>query len=251
MHAETVLLVDHREAEIGEGDIVLHQRMGADGNIERAARQTLPASRGARRLVAAGDQGDASGPRLRAAARWWRNAGGRGFRSGPSAPPAARLRSPAPWRAGRPRSCRSRHRPATGATCAFRWRDRPRFPRPPFSVRRSGRRAAAARIFAARRPSPFCARPCKICIFRRTSRKASWCDKSSSIGEPGPNSSSGARSCGVCGWCSSAKARRQNSPSPPPAKICLRAIRAVAAGGRAPSPPPWRRRAETSPSVRP
>ena len=37
LHAEAMLLVDHREAEVAEGDFVLHQRMGADGDMDGAA----------------------------------------------------------------------------------------------------------------------------------------------------------------------------------------------------------------------
>ena len=41
MDAETVLLVDHRKAETGESDVILHQGMGADGDLDRAAGQTF------------------------------------------------------------------------------------------------------------------------------------------------------------------------------------------------------------------
>ena len=69
-------------------------------------------------LFAAGQDRRAAGRPARRAARWSQNAGGRGFRSAPSAPIGRRLRRRAPWRAGRPRSCRSRRRPAAGAACA-------------------------------------------------------------------------------------------------------------------------------------
>ena len=39
--AETMLFVDHREAEAGEDDIVLNQGMGADDDVQRAARQSF------------------------------------------------------------------------------------------------------------------------------------------------------------------------------------------------------------------
>ena len=51
-----MLLVDHDEAEVAEGDIILEQRVGADGDLPGAAREPAqgPASRLA--LVAAGQQ---------------------------------------------------------------------------------------------------------------------------------------------------------------------------------------------------
>ena len=58
MHAKTMLLVDHREAEIGEGDFILHQRMGADGDVDRAACEAFQCRAPFRRLVASGDQRD-------------------------------------------------------------------------------------------------------------------------------------------------------------------------------------------------
>ena len=39
MHAETMLLVDHREAEIAERDALLEQRMGADDDVDFARRE--------------------------------------------------------------------------------------------------------------------------------------------------------------------------------------------------------------------
>ena len=50
-------------------------------------------------FFAAGEDCRASGRRARRAARWWRNAGGPGFRSAPSAPTGRRPRRRAPWRA--------------------------------------------------------------------------------------------------------------------------------------------------------
>ena len=50
MHAEAVLLVHHRQAQIAEGDIFGEQRMGADQDIDLARRQRAPASRPGRRL---------------------------------------------------------------------------------------------------------------------------------------------------------------------------------------------------------
>jgi hypothetical protein len=36
MHAEPVLLVDHGQRQVGEFDILLHQRMRADHELDRA-----------------------------------------------------------------------------------------------------------------------------------------------------------------------------------------------------------------------
>ena len=41
MHPKTMLLVDDRQPEIGEGDFILHQRMGANGDMDRAAREAF------------------------------------------------------------------------------------------------------------------------------------------------------------------------------------------------------------------
>ena len=57
-HAEAMLLVDDGEAEIGEGDALLKQRVGADDNVDLARSPARRASRAARRLVAAGEQGN-------------------------------------------------------------------------------------------------------------------------------------------------------------------------------------------------
>ena len=39
MHTEAMLLVDHREGEIGEGDRLLKNRVGADENVDLACRE--------------------------------------------------------------------------------------------------------------------------------------------------------------------------------------------------------------------
>ena len=41
MHAEPVLLVDHREREVAERDLLLKQRMGADEKIDLAPREPV------------------------------------------------------------------------------------------------------------------------------------------------------------------------------------------------------------------
>jgi len=37
MHAETVLLVDHGEGEVGKGDILLKQGVGANNDLQLTA----------------------------------------------------------------------------------------------------------------------------------------------------------------------------------------------------------------------
>ena len=59
MHAEAMLLVDDGEAEIGEGDALLKQRMRADGKIDLAFRERRQRPVALGGLVAAGQQGDA------------------------------------------------------------------------------------------------------------------------------------------------------------------------------------------------
>ena len=41
MHAEPVLLVDHRQAEVAESQVGLQQRVGADGDVCTAAGETV------------------------------------------------------------------------------------------------------------------------------------------------------------------------------------------------------------------
>ena len=50
MHAEAVLFVHHRQAQIAEGDIFGKQRMGADQDVDLARRQLRQASRRGARL---------------------------------------------------------------------------------------------------------------------------------------------------------------------------------------------------------
>ncbi len=62
MHAEPVLLVDHRKAEITEHNIILKQRMGADGNVDLARSQLLAQRCPLRCTVAPREQCDGAGP---------------------------------------------------------------------------------------------------------------------------------------------------------------------------------------------
>ena len=118
--AEPVLLVDHRQGQGVEGDVVLEERVGADRDRRRAAgqrRQLL----GARPRPCRGRSAAPPSPRgWPAARRGSRSAGGPGSRSGPSAPTAGRPRRRRPWPAWRPPSCRSRRRPAPAGSSARR-----------------------------------------------------------------------------------------------------------------------------------
>ena len=83
VHAEAMLLVDHREREVAEFDLLLEQRMGADQEVDVAggeARQHVAARAAA---LAPGQQRDAQAGGLGERARWSRSAGARGSRSAP------------------------------------------------------------------------------------------------------------------------------------------------------------------------
>ena len=131
VHAEPVLLVDEREREVLERDLVLEQRMGADQQVDLAARRAASACRCARAHapVRSGSRPGCRPPRP--AARWSRDAGAPGSRSAPSARPGARPRPRRRRRAARPPSCRTRRRPAAAAACAAAAPGRRRCPRPP------------------------------------------------------------------------------------------------------------------------
>ena len=60
MHAEAVLLVDHGERQIVEGDVLLEQRMGADQEIDVAERQPVEDFLARRPALAPGEDGDAN-----------------------------------------------------------------------------------------------------------------------------------------------------------------------------------------------
>ena len=118
MHAEAVLLVDHGERQIAERDLLLEQRVRADGERDLARLQARQNRRARGRLVAPGQQRRPARRPPRPAARWWRNAGAPGSRSAPAARPGSRPRPPSAWPAAPPPSCRCRRRPAAGAACA-------------------------------------------------------------------------------------------------------------------------------------
>ena len=58
MDAEPVLLVDHHEGEIGERDIVLEQRVGADDQADLARREPVENGLARLALLAARENGD-------------------------------------------------------------------------------------------------------------------------------------------------------------------------------------------------
>ncbi len=155
--AEALLLVDHREAEIGVGDAVAGQRMGCRPR-GGSSRPPAPASRawprpgrrggrGGRPRCRTGRSAAPGSPRVGAPARW----------SGRSAPLACRRRSQPPAPAGPPRSCRNRHRRRPAGPSVRPRRGPPSPPRrpepdpvsarsrsPPRSVRAPGRGARAS-----------------------------------------------------------------------------------------------------------
>ena len=65
MHAEAVLLVDDREREIAERDILLEQRMGADQQIDVAEREPVENFLALAAALAPGEDGDANAGGLR------------------------------------------------------------------------------------------------------------------------------------------------------------------------------------------
>ena len=97
VHAEAMLLVHDRDAEIVERDAFLEQRMGADRDLDAAVGE--PGENGLARdaFVASRQQRDGQARPARPWARGARNAGGREFRSAPSWRPAARPRWRSPW----------------------------------------------------------------------------------------------------------------------------------------------------------
>ena len=87
-------------------------------DLARGERRQLAGALGA--VVAAGQDRRAARPRPRPAAGARADAGGRGSRSAPSAPPARRPPPPQASPGTRPASCPSRRRPAAGGSSAAR-----------------------------------------------------------------------------------------------------------------------------------
>ena len=56
MHAEAVLFIHHRQAQIAEGDIFGEQRMGADQDVDFACRQSFQGRFARGRVLAAGQR---------------------------------------------------------------------------------------------------------------------------------------------------------------------------------------------------
>ena len=120
MHAEAVLLVHHRQAQIAEGRHLPKTGHGCRSGC-RSRRPPAPsASRRGRRLSPARSAPPAARrpPWHKAPAR--PDAGAPEFRSAPSARPASPLPPHSASPAARRWSCPSRHRPAAAAACACR-----------------------------------------------------------------------------------------------------------------------------------
>ena len=111
VHAEPVLFIDDRQAQVPERDVFLDQRNGCPRSSAERRRQDLRApppapcpchGRSARRC---------EGRRPQPAARGSPDAAGPGSRSAPGMPPASRLPRRSAWPAEPPPSCRCRHSP--------------------------------------------------------------------------------------------------------------------------------------------
>ena len=105
LDAEPVLLVDHDQAEVGELDPLVEQRVGADDDAGRAGGDLGQRRAAGRRAERAGDQRDPGaarrrrparrpGPAARAGRRCRGGAGRPAPRSAPAAPPARPRRPP-------------------------------------------------------------------------------------------------------------------------------------------------------------
>ncbi len=120
--AEMLFLVDDQQAEIVEPDALGQQRMGADDDIDGAARQPVAGRlRPPLRETKRDSWRDLQRKAPEAFGESWRSAGGRAAwwaRSPPPARPTWRRRR---RRASPPRSCRSRHRRRSAGPSACRW----------------------------------------------------------------------------------------------------------------------------------
>ncbi len=161
LDAEPVLLVHDDQAEIGEVDALVEQRVRADDDAGTAAldlgedRRAGPPRRAIRSAARCSCRSRRRrvrrpGPSRRASPPRRGNAGSPGPRSGPAARPARRRRRPAASRAPRTASCRSRPRPAAAGASGSSVPDRWRSPRRPRAGRRSAHTAARRRT----RPAP-------------------------------------------------------------------------------------------------
>ena len=166
LHAEPVLLVHDDEPEVGEGDRVLQQRVGADDDARLAGDDVEQLRRRAADALGAGEQrhpgrrrprrragpASASGPSIardRAVVLGREHLGRREQRG-----LSRRSRRPGASPAGPRPSCPRRPRPAAAGASGGRAPGRRRSARRPRAARRSGRTAAARR----RRPGAGCAR---------------------------------------------------------------------------------------------
>ena len=126
VHAEAMLLVDHREREVAELDLVLEQRMGADQEVDVAGgkpRQDVAARAAA---LAPGQQRDLQAGGLRHRRDGGEVLPGQDLGRRHDGGLAAGLDHRRAGQQARRPSCPSRRRPAAGAACGAAGRDRPR-----------------------------------------------------------------------------------------------------------------------------
>ena len=213
VHAEAVLLVDHRERQIGEADLVLEQRVRPDGDRRCGRAPDRRALRSGRRRARARSAAPARDRPAPAARSGRRDAGGPGPRSAPSARPARRPR---------PRSSMASSATSglAAADVALEQAQHALGPREvgrdlgqgraaaPRSDERAGREHA--RGAAGHRPR--CAARVRGARARRTRPSASWLASSSSNASRRRAGDSGADVVlGAAGWCRRAQRVRRSS----------------------------------------
>ena len=179
MHPEAVLLVDHGEAQPREGDVVLHQSVGADHDVQRAAREPFQRRAALGRLVAPRHQRDGQA----------RGLGERPDGGEMLARENLRRRHQGGLSSGLDHMGH-RQQGDDGLAGADVALQQPQHALVAFEIGgnlRDGFGLVAGEgegqrgeNFSRAEPSPCCARPCKTCAFARTSRRLSWCDSNSS-----------------------------------------------------------------------
>ena len=159
LDAEAVLLVDHGQRQVVEGDVVLEQRMGADDDRRSRPRarpasiasRALPLSRPVSSATDAGRRGERLQGRVMLAREDLGRRHQRRLRAG------SRPRSASP--AARRRSCRCRHRPAAAASCGAAPPCRRRSRRSPALAAPVSAKGRAASTLPRSAPVPASARP--------------------------------------------------------------------------------------------
>ncbi len=150
---EAVLLVDHAEAQAGELDVGLDQRVGADDDSQLAAREPIERFPAPCRGSRSGQQRKRSRLFGQQLPQRHRVLLGQASRSAPSAPPGSRLPAPAASSTARPRSSPTRPPPSAAAASARRSRDPCRSRRTPCVGPASARTAATRSSGRRRRPA--------------------------------------------------------------------------------------------------